>query len=311
MPGCSRCKRRGTRRCPRPWRPPMTELVIAALMTAVVTYGMSATAKLRSRQAYRGRRAGRRRGGGGWPVRDGADYDFRVAPGSAGRARPDRCCPGRRGGTDCRADRRSGGGLAPRRGRAVRVLRLGRPRSAQRRAPDAQRMPARRPRGRGGRRRDRALAARPGSGGPGRRGRRRVRAAAHPPRRPDRAVRDGGTVMLSAAACLSVTAGLAVTAFGVFLVRRRLAVVEVAGPSMQPALSSGDRVLVRRARMSELRSGLVVVVERPRPDGGWVGAPPSWPPGQREWLIKRVAALPGDRRPADVPPPGSDPDDAV
>jgi hypothetical protein len=35
--------------------------------------------------------------------------------------------------------------------------------------------------------------------------------------------------MLSAAACLSVTAGLAVTAFGVFLVRRRLAVVEVAG----------------------------------------------------------------------------------
>src|ERR1019366_8558512 len=58
MPGCSRCKRRGTRRCPRPWRPPMTELVIAALMTAVVTYGMSATAKLRSRQAYRTFRAG-------------------------------------------------------------------------------------------------------------------------------------------------------------------------------------------------------------------------------------------------------------
>src|ERR1035441_2591896 len=58
MPGCSRCKRRGTRRCPRPWRPPMTELVIAALMTAVVTYGMSATAKLRSGQAYRAFRAG-------------------------------------------------------------------------------------------------------------------------------------------------------------------------------------------------------------------------------------------------------------
>jgi hypothetical protein len=36
----------------------MTELVIAALMTAVVTYGMSATAKLRSRQAYRAFRAG-------------------------------------------------------------------------------------------------------------------------------------------------------------------------------------------------------------------------------------------------------------
>ena len=35
--------------------------------------------------------------------------------------------------------------------------------------------------------------------------------------------------MLSAAACLSVTAGLAVTAFGVFLVRRRLAVVHHGG----------------------------------------------------------------------------------
>ena len=36
----------------------MTELVVAALMTAVVTYGMSATAKLRSGQAYRAFRAG-------------------------------------------------------------------------------------------------------------------------------------------------------------------------------------------------------------------------------------------------------------
>jgi signal peptidase I len=116
--------------------------------------------------------------------------------------------------------------------------------------------------------------------------------------------------MLSAA-CLSVTASLAVAVLGVFLVRRRLAVVEVAGPSMQPTLTTGDRVLVRRARMSELRTGLVVVVERPRPDGGWAGPPPGWPPGPREWLIKRVAALPGDRRPGDVPPPGSDPDNAV
>ena len=89
--------------------------------------------------------------------------------------------------------------------------------------------------------------------------------------------------MLSAAACLSVTAGLTVTVFGVFLVRRRLAVVEVAGPSMQPALSSGDRVLVRRARMSELRSGLVVVVERPRPDGGWAGFKPRFKRSRPPW----------------------------
>jgi hypothetical protein len=36
----------------------MAELVIAALMTAVVTYGMSATAKLRNGQAYHAFRAG-------------------------------------------------------------------------------------------------------------------------------------------------------------------------------------------------------------------------------------------------------------
>ena len=36
----------------------MTELVIAALMTAVVTYGVSAASKLRSGRAYRGFRAG-------------------------------------------------------------------------------------------------------------------------------------------------------------------------------------------------------------------------------------------------------------
>jgi signal peptidase I len=102
---------------------------------------------------------------------------------------------------------------------------------------------------------------------------------------------------------------LALSVLGVVLVRRRLAVVEVAGPSMQPALSSGDRVLVRRARLSELRSGLVVVIEKPRPEGGWAGEPPSWPPGRKEWLIKRVAAVPGERRPAAVPLTGPEPDD--
>jgi signal peptidase I len=116
---------------------------------------------------------------------------------------------------------------------------------------------------------------------------------------------------MRSAARLSVTAGIAMTALGVLLVRRRLAVVEVDGPSMQPTLTTGDRVLVRRARMSDLRSGLVVVVEKPQPDGGWTGPPPNWPPRQQEWLIKRVAALPGDRRPAAVPPPDTQSDNAV
>jgi signal peptidase I len=105
------------------------------------------------------------------------------------------------------------------------------------------------------------------------------------------------------AVCLGAAAGLAAAVLGVGLVRRRLVVVEVAGPSMEPVLSSGDRVLVRRARLSELRPGLVVVVEM-RPDTGG----PERPPGHREWLIKRVAALPGDRLPVGVPSPGPGPD---
>jgi len=114
--------------------------------------------------------------------------------------------------------------------------------------------------------------------------------------------------MLGLAVCLGAAASVAGAVLGVGLVRRRLAVVEVTGLSMEPVLSSGDRVLVRRARLSELRPGLIVVVEMPRLDLSYPELPPGWPPGHREWLIKRVAALPGDPLPAGVPSPGPDPD---
>jgi signal peptidase I len=112
--------------------------------------------------------------------------------------------------------------------------------------------------------------------------------------------------MLGLAVCLGATASFAAAVLGAGLVRRRLAVVKVAGRSMEPVLSSGDRVLVRRARPSELRPGLVVV-EMPRPGTDGPQPPPGWPPGHREWVIKRVAALPGDPLPAGVPSPGPDP----
>jgi signal peptidase I len=80
----------------------------------------------------------------------------------------------------------------------------------------------------------------------------------------------------------------------VWLLRRQIAIVTVSGESMQPSLAPGDRVLVRRARLSQLRRGLIVVVERPGPSGAWTTAAPSWPGTSRQWLIKRVAALPGD-----------------
>jgi signal peptidase I len=113
--------------------------------------------------------------------------------------------------------------------------------------------------------------------------------------------------MLGLAVCLGATAGVAAAVLGAGLVRRRLAVVEVTGRSMEPVLSSGDRVLVRRARLGELRPGLVAVVEMPRLGTDSPEPPPGRPPGQREWLIKRVAAVPGDPLPAGVPAPGPDP----
>ena len=104
------------------------------------------------------------------------------------------------------------------------------------------------------------------------------------------------------AVCLGAAATFAATVLGVGLVRRKLAVVEVAGRSMEPVLWSGDRVLVRRARLSELRPGLVAVVEMPRLDADGPELPSGWPPRHRKWLIKRVAALPGDPLPAGVQP---------
>jgi signal peptidase I len=80
-------------------------------------------------------------------------------------------------------------------------------------------------------------------------------------------------------------------------VRRRLVAVTVYGPSMAPAFRDGDRVLVRRTGVDRLRRGQVVVIERPEPDGRWR---PSSGPAPTHWMIKRVAAMPGDPVPADV-----------
>jgi signal peptidase I len=82
-----------------------------------------------------------------------------------------------------------------------------------------------------------------------------------------------------------------------WVVMRRIAVVTVVGESMRPTYHTGDRVLVRRAGLSQLQPGQVVVIERPAADGAWVTPLPRWPGSSREWMIKRVAALPGDTLP--------------
>lgn len=79
---------------------------------------------------------------------------------------------------------------------------------------------------------------------------------------------------------------------------RRLVLVSVRGVSMTPAYQDGDRVWVRRDGLVGV--GQVVVVERPAPDHGWSHAPLTARAGAcavagRQWMIKRVAAVPGDR----------------
>jgi signal peptidase I len=103
-------------------------------------------------------------------------------------------------------------------------------------------------------------------------------------------------VTTTAAAVVAAVAALA--ALGWWL-RRRYALVEVDGASMEPAYTGGDRVVVRRVPAAALRTGDAVVVERPTGPGRWSGPPGRRVTGRR-WMIKRVAALPGEPVPPRV-----------
>lgn len=103
-----------------------------------------------------------------------------------------------------------------------------------------------------------------------------------------------------ALALLGVLAAAAVTmAVGL---RRWLFVVTVQGGSMQPSLQDGDRVLARRATITGIRPGDVVVLERPDDNLRWTRPPTRRTPADRNLLIKRVAAIPGDPPPRDTAP---------
>ncbi|MGW5261166.1 S26 family signal peptidase [Microbispora sp. NPDC004025] len=84
-----------------------------------------------------------------------------------------------------------------------------------------------------------------------------------------------------------LAAGLPAAA--VTAIRRTLHVVEVHGESMEPALRSGDRVLVRRLRPGRrVRRGDVVVISRVGPGEGFTLD------GGTNLVIKRAAAVAGD-----------------
>ncbi|GGQ75144.1 S26 family signal peptidase [Couchioplanes azureus] len=98
---------------------------------------------------------------------------------------------------------------------------------------------------------------------------------------------------------LLVAAGLlGLAAVGLLAARRRLLLVTVDGDSMTPALHDGDRVLVRRAGIGQVRRGEVVIVERPGDDGRWTSPGPA----RRRLMVKRIGAVPGDPVPAHLGP---------
>jgi signal peptidase I len=92
------------------------------------------------------------------------------------------------------------------------------------------------------------------------------------------------TIGLSA----SITASL-------WWMRGRYVVVTVDGTSMEPAYRAGDRLLVRRTSADSLRRGDVVVVT-----ASPATSPPFGAVGDRRWVVKRIAGLPGQVVPPEV-----------
>lgn len=91
-----------------------------------------------------------------------------------------------------------------------------------------------------------------------------------------------------------IGAPLAISGAALVVLRRRFVSVLIYGNSMEPTLRPGQRVLVRRTGADRVRRGQVVVLANP------TGAPPE--AGSPPWLIKRVAAVPGDPVPRETVP---------
>jgi signal peptidase I len=91
------------------------------------------------------------------------------------------------------------------------------------------------------------------------------------------------TAARRAAGILTVTAGAAAA---LVWARRRFMLITVRGTSMTPDYADGQRLLLRRGGYA---AGDVVMFRSPvhLPDG-------------MDWLVKRVAAMPGDPVPADM-----------
>ncbi|MGW8982703.1 S26 family signal peptidase [Streptomyces parvus] len=94
-----------------------------------------------------------------------------------------------------------------------------------------------------------------------------------------------GGIVSAVAACL-------VTAHHL---RRRFTVVTIDGTSMEPTLSPGDQVVVKRRGIDRIRPGDIVVLLPPRTQDRYESLDGS------AWNIKRAAAVPGSPVPSGIP----------
>ena len=92
--------------------------------------------------------------------------------------------------------------------------------------------------------------------------------------------------VLAVVSAIGTLVGMAAAVLVVVILRRRFVVVRVLGVSMQPVLTDGQRVLVRRAGLAAVRHGDLVVFPLSSIRARCEGDPP--------WMVKRAIALPGD-----------------
>ncbi|MGC0419391.1 S26 family signal peptidase [Embleya sp. AB8] len=95
-----------------------------------------------------------------------------------------------------------------------------------------------------------------------------------------------GTVGRTATIGAALAAGGLV---GVWAVRSRIALIRVTGMSMAPTFVDGERLVVRRT--TRVRRGDAIVFRNPVRFGA---------DDELHWLVKRVAAVPGDPVPIEV-----------
>jgi signal peptidase I len=106
----------------------------------------------------------------------------------------------------------------------------------------------------------------------------------------------GAVIGVVTAAVIAVAAAVLV-----WWLRSRIVVVRVDGTSMEPTLQGNERLVVRRRRPDRLRTGQIVVLEPPveveTDDWTW---PRTGDALGRTWIVKRLAALPGETLPAEL-----------